>query len=173
MRQITMIGIVGATVILVAGCGSGSGTFANRPTPPEPITITASISNSRVLISPASFGAGPINLEVTNAASSSVSLAIQDANGHAVANLQSINPDTPGDVKHPRGHHPHGHLEGPRLGHPHLLELEGLDGLAFPFLADDPRRHRLRELARLGIDVCDSAQIDGHVLPLPCSGANS
>ena len=99
MRQITMIGIVGATVILVAGCGSGSGTFANKPQPPEPITITASISNSRVLISPTSFGAGPINLEVTNAASRSVSLAIQDASGHAVANLQSINPDTPGDVK--------------------------------------------------------------------------
>jgi hypothetical protein len=99
MRQVTMIGIVGATALLVAGCGSGTTTFANHPRPPVPITITGSVSNSRVLISPASFGAGPINLEVNNAASQSVSLTVENANGHEVAQLQSINPDTPGVVK--------------------------------------------------------------------------
>ncbi|MDQ6776430.1 MAG: hypothetical protein M3071_09500 [Actinomycetota bacterium] len=99
MRQITMIGIVGATAILISGCGGGTGTFADKPRPPQPITITGSVSNSRVLIFPTTFGAGPINLIVTNAASRSVSLAVQDARGRAVANLQSINPQTPGDVK--------------------------------------------------------------------------
>ncbi|MEA2196670.1 MAG: hypothetical protein QOJ25_721 [Solirubrobacteraceae bacterium] len=94
-----MIGIVGATALLVAGCGGGTTTFANRPRPPVPITITGSVSNSRVLVSPASFGAGPINLEVTNGASRSVSLRVQNANGGQVAALQSINPDTPGVVK--------------------------------------------------------------------------
>jgi hypothetical protein len=94
-----MIGIVGATVLLVSACGAGTGTFANKPTPPEPITITGQISNTRVLISPASFGAGPINLEITNAASQSVSLAVQNANGQSVARLQSINPQTPGMVR--------------------------------------------------------------------------
>ena len=48
---------------------------------------------------PANFGAGPINLEVTNAANRSVSLAVQNTSGHAIASLQSINPDTPGVVK--------------------------------------------------------------------------
>ena len=99
MRQITMIGVLGATVILVSGCGGGTATFKNGPRPPVPITITGMISNARVLISPAQFGAGPIDLVVTNAATRSVSLAVQDARGHAVANLQSINPDTPGEVK--------------------------------------------------------------------------
>ena len=99
MRQITMIGIVGAAALVVAGCGGSTATFANRPRPPEPITITGSVSNSRVLITPATFGAGPIDLEVTNAASRSVSLTVQDARGHSVADLQSINPDTPGVVK--------------------------------------------------------------------------
>jgi hypothetical protein len=99
MRQITMIGIVGATAILVSGCGSSTGTFANKPRAPEPITITGQISNSRVLISPTTFGAGPIDLIVTNAANRSVSLAVQNASGKSVANLQSINPQTPGDVK--------------------------------------------------------------------------
>jgi hypothetical protein len=99
MRQVTMIGIVGVAVILVAGCGAGSGTYAGKSSPPEPITITGSINNSRVLVSPASFGAGPIDLVVTNAASRSVSLAIQNANGRSIAAVQSINPDTPGEVK--------------------------------------------------------------------------
>jgi hypothetical protein len=99
MRQITMIGLVGVTAILVTGCGGGTGTFANRPRAPEPITITGSVSNSRVLISPTTFGAGPIDLIVTNLATRSISLAVQDASGHAVANLQEINPQTPGDVK--------------------------------------------------------------------------
>jgi hypothetical protein len=99
VRQITMIGIVGAAAILATGCGGGTGTFANRPRSPQPITITGSVSNSRVLISPTAFGAGPIDLIVTNAASRSVSLAVHDASGRAVADLQSINPETPGDVK--------------------------------------------------------------------------
>lgn len=100
-----MIGIVGAAALLVAGCGGNTTTFVNRPRPPVPITITASVSNSRVLISPTSFGAGPINLEVNNAASRSVSLTVQNASGHPVAALQLINPDTPGVVKFdiPRG----------------------------------------------------------------------
>ena len=94
-----MIGIVGLTAVLASGCGGKTGTVANKPRPPEPITITGSVNNSRVLVSPATFGAGPINLEVTNAASQSVSLAVQNANGHAVADLPSINPQTPGVVK--------------------------------------------------------------------------
>jgi hypothetical protein len=99
MRQIMMIGIVAATALLVSACGSSTGTFANKPPAPEPITITGQVNNSRVLISPTTFGAGPINLVLTNAASRSVSLAVQDASGHSVANLQSINPQTPGEVK--------------------------------------------------------------------------
>lgn len=94
-----MIGIVGATAVLVSGCGGRAQSFANKPRPPEPITITGSVNNTRVLISPTTFGAGPINLEVTNAASQSISLAVRDGSGHSVANLQSINPQTPGVVK--------------------------------------------------------------------------
>lgn len=99
MRQVMVIGIVGAIALLVAACGSNSGTFANKSSPPQPIAITGEVSNSRVLISPASFGAGPIDLEVTNAASRSVSLAVQNANGRSIAKLPSINPETPGQVK--------------------------------------------------------------------------
>ena len=43
----------------------------------------------------------------------------------------------------PRGHHADDHLEGARLGHLDLLDLEGVLGLALALLADHPRRHRL------------------------------
>lgn len=99
MRQVTMIGMLGAGALVLSGCGSGGKPFADHPRPPSPITITGSISNSRVLISPAAFGAGPINLEVTNAATQSESLTVRKADGEAVAAVQSINPQTPGVVK--------------------------------------------------------------------------
>jgi len=99
MRRITMIGILGATAMAACGCGGATGTFANKPRPPAPINITGSVNDSRVLISPTSFGAGPINLYVTNAASQSVTLTVRSASGGPpVARLQSINPDTPGVV---------------------------------------------------------------------------
>jgi len=94
-----MIGILGATAMIASGCGGSAGTFKNVPPPPEPINITGSINNARVMISPTSFGAGPVNLYVTNAASRSVSLTVRDANGRPVAAVQSINPQTPGEVK--------------------------------------------------------------------------
>ena len=64
---------------------------------------------------------------------------------------------------HAGRHHAHDDLEGARLGHLDLLELEGVDGLALALLADDPRGHRLRQLAGLGVDVRDLRQIDGHL----------
>lgn len=94
-----MIGILGASAMLVSGCGTSTVTFKNKLRPPAPINVTGFVSNSRVMISPRSFGAGPINLYVTNAASQSVSLTVRKANGSPVADLQSVNPDTPGVVK--------------------------------------------------------------------------
>lgn len=54
------IAMVGA-----AGCGDDE-DFANEPRPPAPVTLTASISKERVSVSPKAFGAGPIELIITN-----------------------------------------------------------------------------------------------------------
>jgi hypothetical protein len=99
MRRITMIGVLGATAMIATGCGGSTTTFKNAPRPPAPINITGSVNDSRVLISPSSFGAGPINLYVTNAASRSVTLTVRSPSGVSVARLPWINPDTPGEVK--------------------------------------------------------------------------
>jgi hypothetical protein len=55
-----------ALTAAVAGCGSGENEFANRPRPASPITVTAAIDQGRVRVSPATFGAGPVTVIVSN-----------------------------------------------------------------------------------------------------------
>jgi hypothetical protein len=55
-----------AVVVALAGCGGESSPRANNPRPPVLKLVTASISTSRISVSPKSFGAGPIDLVVTN-----------------------------------------------------------------------------------------------------------
>ena len=64
-------------------------------------------------------------------------------------------------VVHARGHHAHDHLEGARLGHLDLLELEGVARLALALLADDPGGHLLGQLAGLGADFGHVGQVNG------------
>src|SRR5205807_10401720 len=61
-------------------------------------------------------------------------------------------------------HHADDHLERAGLGDLDLLDLERVLGLAETLLTDDPRRHRLRQLAGLCADVGYGLQIDRHVL---------
>ncbi len=56
---------LGALGTLAAGCGSED-DYENNPRPAAPIVVTAAISQDSVSISPRAFGAGPINLIVTN-----------------------------------------------------------------------------------------------------------
>ena len=64
-----------------------------------------------------------------------------------------------------RGHHPHDHLEGAGLRHLDLLELEGVLGLALALGADHPGGHRLRQLARLDVELRDLGYVYGHGSP--------
>jgi hypothetical protein len=54
-----------ALVVGASGCGSDE-DYENRLRPPAPIVVTAAVSKESVSISPREFGAGPINLIVTN-----------------------------------------------------------------------------------------------------------
>ena len=88
----TTIGILGVGAIALAGCGGGK-TFANRPRPPAPINLTVYISNSRVSVSPAAVGAGPVVFIVTNQAARAESLAVQRKGGSvSIAKTGPINP---------------------------------------------------------------------------------
>jgi hypothetical protein len=59
-----MLATVAASALIV-GCGDNS-SHKNRLKPPEPISVTASVSNRKVSVSPNAFGAGPIVLIITN-----------------------------------------------------------------------------------------------------------
>jgi hypothetical protein len=78
----------------VAGCGSGA-HYANQPRPPQPINLTVYINDQRVSISPASVGAGPVQLIVTNQASNSESLSVLPAGPSAAQPLAATGPISP------------------------------------------------------------------------------
>jgi hypothetical protein len=53
--------------LCVAACGGDDdGERSNRPRPPTPINVTAAIDDSRVRVSTASFGSGPVVFIVSN-----------------------------------------------------------------------------------------------------------
>lgn len=66
-----------ATVLLTAaGCGDDE-DYANEERPPAPIVVTAAITPSGVAVSPEKFGAGPINLIVTNQTETSQQVTLE------------------------------------------------------------------------------------------------
>jgi len=93
----------GAITLAAAGCGSED-DYANRPRPPAPITVTASISDDRVSVSPSRFGAGPITLVVTNQTGRSRDLVLEsDEPGGSQAGIRQqtgpINPQGTASLK--------------------------------------------------------------------------
>jgi hypothetical protein len=93
MRK-TTIAVLGTAALSVAACGSsGGGTFADKPSPPAAVNLTVYVSDSKVSISPASIGAGPVVFIVTNQGSKAHALAISAAGGsHTIASTAPINP---------------------------------------------------------------------------------
>src|SRR3954470_16457119 len=91
-----VIGVAGA----IAGCGGGGQGYANRPRPPALMLITASVSNERVSVSPRTFGAGPIDLLVTNqtGAAQRVTLESDDKAGSGPGLEQVTPPINPRDT---------------------------------------------------------------------------
>jgi hypothetical protein len=68
---------VGATVVLMTGCGSPD--FKNKPRPPVPIDLTGVITENKVTISPNKEGAGPIQITVSNQTKESHTLTLEGA----------------------------------------------------------------------------------------------
>jgi hypothetical protein len=86
--------------IALAGCGGSGTTYANNPRPPAPIVVTASISNEGVAASPERFGAGPIEVVVTNQTGAAQSLTLEsvDGPGEGPGVRQATSPINPRDT---------------------------------------------------------------------------
>jgi len=91
--RIRTIGILGASILVVSACGSSSGKSPVVETPAPPVNLTVYINDSRVSVSPARVGAGPVVFVVTNQASDSESLSISTLGGtRTLARTAPINP---------------------------------------------------------------------------------
>lgn len=92
--RIRMIVSLGAMVLGVSACGSaGAGKLLSEARPPTPVNVTVYVNDSRVSISPASLGAGPIVFVVTNQSSHAEALAISKAGqSRPIATTAPINP---------------------------------------------------------------------------------
>ena len=95
------IGLALTAVVLsltVCACGSSGAPAAARPTPPSPIVVSAYVSSSRVQVSPARFGAGPVLVTVTNQSAHAVTLRIVRGS-RVVARTGSIEPRAATQIK--------------------------------------------------------------------------
>jgi hypothetical protein len=89
---------VAALATSALGCGTGK-NYANNPRPAEPIVVAAAITPNGISVSPPTFGAGLVQLVVTNLTTSSQQLEIYTGAGtarHSV--LQQIGPINPQDT---------------------------------------------------------------------------
>ena len=92
--------MLATTALALSACGS-SATGATAPRPPAPVNVTVFIDNSRVSVSPAAVGAGPVEFIITNQATQAESLAIVRsgaAAGQPLANTGPINPQATAQV---------------------------------------------------------------------------
>jgi len=88
--------------VLLAGCASDDGDFANDPRPPAPITVTATISEKAITVSPLKFGGGPVVFIIANQtdAAHQITLESDTSNGPGIRQTTSkINPDGTASLK--------------------------------------------------------------------------
>ena len=98
-RRLPVVALA-SLALAVAGCGDGE-DYKNDLRPPSPINVTAYVSAKRVSVSPASFGAGPIVVVVTNQSNSSqeVTFTSESAGTSGADDVsQSTAPINPGDT---------------------------------------------------------------------------
>ncbi len=91
----TTVGMLVFAAIAFAGCGGGGAHYANQPRPAAPVNTTVYINDQRVSVSPASVGAGPVELIVTNQASNPESLSVLPAGATAAQPLADTGPISP------------------------------------------------------------------------------
>ena len=92
----TAAGMVCAALLGVTGCGSDE-AHVNDLRPPSPLTISSSITPSRVTVSPKEVGAGPISLVIANITGGEqrVTLESADAPGSGPGTTRSTSPIEP------------------------------------------------------------------------------
>lgn len=94
-RLILLAVLAGA--VSAAGCGDDE-DFANTPRPPNLVRIDAVISAEAMTVSPERFGAGPIDLRITNQTDSSQQVILRSGDGTPTRLEQRTGPINPSDT---------------------------------------------------------------------------
>jgi hypothetical protein len=82
-----------ATATAVSLCACGSSHFANQTPPATEVSLSVAITDTRVSVSPASIGAGPVSLTIANLSSSAQSLSVAAAGSRGqLVSTSPINP---------------------------------------------------------------------------------
>lgn len=96
-----MLGALSAMVLIVlacVGCGSSGGSYDNASRPPAPISVSIAVIGSRIGVSPARVGAGPVVLLIANQSDRSRNITLTAPDGSArscVASDASSGPINP------------------------------------------------------------------------------
>lgn len=83
----------------LGACGDED-DYENDPRPPSPIVVSGVVTENRISVSPRTFGAGPINLIVTNQTDKSqeITLETDEIGGTEAGIQQRTGPINPGDI---------------------------------------------------------------------------
>jgi hypothetical protein len=79
-----MLGALSAMVLVAlacAGCGSSGGGYDNASRPPAPISVSIAVIGSRIGVSPAHIGAGPVVLLIANQSNRSRNITLTAPSG--------------------------------------------------------------------------------------------
>jgi hypothetical protein len=96
-RPIAASLIAGALTASALGCGTGK-TYQNNPRPPQPIVVAAAITPGGITVSPSTFGAGLIQLVVSNLTTSSQQLEVVSRGAGSPVVQQQTGPINPQDT---------------------------------------------------------------------------
>lgn len=83
-------------IIVATGCG-GNDDYKNEKRPPSPILVTGLIGPKSVSISPSEFGAGPIEIVLTNQTDASQQVTIETS-GRSAGIRQQTGPINPSET---------------------------------------------------------------------------
>jgi hypothetical protein len=86
-------------IAFATGCGEED-DYENELRPPTPIVVSAAVTDSRISVSPRQFGAGPVNLIVTNQTqrAQEITLETDEVGGSEPGIQQRTGPINPGDT---------------------------------------------------------------------------
>jgi hypothetical protein len=99
-RSCLAVAVAIGVCVPATGCGGEETDYANEPRPPATILITARIGDERISVSPREFGAGPIELIVSNQTEKAQELTLEtdEIGGDAPGIEQNSGPINPGDA---------------------------------------------------------------------------